>query len=247
MPDSSVRYAFRVVLCRFRNHDTENNKTQPRFTLGPPDSRFFSLGRNGYVVLDMGAQTPIVDIPGNDFVVYEADDGLTEGYYVFVSNGWDGPWQRCDSAGGTAFFDLTGTGLSEARYVRITDDADFTTGQHAGFDLDAVQSFSPIGVEEQEIYTGKERSQVMLVPNPFRNSTTVLFPVGSKQSIVGSVKIYDVAGCLVKQLNHPTIQQSNQTTWDGTDEAGRAVSAGLYFITASISGQTVTKKVIFVK
>lgn len=246
-PDSSVRYAFRVVLCCFQNHDTDNNKTRPRFTLGPPDSQPFSLGRNGYIVLDMGAQTPIVDISGNDFIVYEADDGLTEGYYVYVSNGWEGPWLRCDSAGGTAFFDLAGTGLSEARYVRIIDDADFTTGQYAGFDLDAVQSFSPIGVEEQETRTGEEQLQVMLVPNPFRNSTTVLFPVASKQYTVGSIEIYDVSGRLIKQLNCPTMEQSSHIVWDGIDEAGHAVSAGLYFVKVSISGHVVTKKVIFVR
>lgn len=259
VPDSSVRYAFRVILCRFRNHDTQDNKTPPRHALGPPDSQFFSLGQNGYVILDMGAETPIVDISGDDFIVYEGDDGTTEGYYVYVSNSWEGPWQLCNSAVGTAFFDLAGTGLSEARYVRIVDDADFTTGQYAGFDCDAVQSFSPVGVAEQEVYTGEEQLQAMLFPNPFRNSITVLFPVGSRQYVpqsenprsedgtVGSLEIYDVSGRLIKQWNYPTMERSNQIVWDGTDEAGHAVSAGIYFVKVSVSGHAVTNKVVFVR
>jgi len=245
-PDSSVRYAFRVVLCRFRNHDTDNNKTRPRFALGPPDAQFFSLGQNGYVVLDMGAQTPVVDVPGNDFAVYEADDGVIDGYYVYVSNSWEGPWLWCDSTGGTAFFDLAVTGLSEARYVRIVDDADITTGPYAGFDLDAVQSFSSIGITE-EVHTGEEQLHITLAPNPFRNSITLLCPVGSKQFSVVGIDIFDVGGRLIKQFDYPTIVQSNQIVWDGTDETGHTVPRGLYFIQIDLSGNVVTKKVVFVK
>lgn len=246
-PDSSVRYAFRAVLCRFRNHDTENNKTRPRHALGPPDSQFFALGQNGYVVLDMGAETPIVDISGDDFIVYEGDDGLAEGYYVYVSNSWEGPWQLCGSAAGTAFFDLVGSGLSEARYVRIVDDADYTTGQYAGFDCDAVQSFSPIGIAEQEAYTGEDEFAVTLVPNPFLNRIAMRFPVGSRQYGVGSIEIYDVSGRLIKQWNYPTMEQSNQIVWDGTNQAGHAVSAGIYFVKVSVDGHTVIKKAVCIR
>jgi hypothetical protein len=247
VPDSSARYAFQVVLCRFRNHDTDDNKTRPRYALGPPDSQFFSLGQNGYIVLDMG-ETPIVDIPGNDFVVYEGDDGLVEGYYVYVSNSWTGPWLRCDSAGGTASFDIASTGLSEARYIRVIDDADYTSGQYAGFDCDAVQSFSPIGIEEQEVCTSEEQWSFNLSPNPFRNSTVVLFPASSRQHTVGKLNIFNITGQLVRSFDPlPYAPSATQIVWDGTDDAGKAVPAGVYFVQCSSGEQTRVAKAVLLR
>jgi hypothetical protein len=145
-PDSSYRYAFRVVLCRYEEHAEQGNKTQPRSALGAPDDQFFSLGQDGYIVLDMGPNTPIQNSPGYDFTVYEGNDNTSEGYEVFVSNDWNGTWHSCGSATGTASFDLTAAGVAAARYVRIVDDGNATSGQYAGFDLDAIQATPPANV-----------------------------------------------------------------------------------------------------
>jgi flagellar hook assembly protein FlgD len=61
-----------------------------------------------------------------------------------------------------------------------------------------------------------------------------------------------VTGRLVKQYNNKTIQQSNHITWDGTDERGRRVCEGIYFIrftTTSIDAiyATQTEKVVLLK
>ncbi len=138
--DSTYLYAFRVVLCGYSRHAEDSNKTRPRFALGLADNRFFSLGREGFIVLDMGRNTPIRNSSGYDFTVYEGDDGNDEGYEVFVSDTWDGTWHSCGHATGTSNFDLSAAGLSEARYVKIVDDGNSTSGQYAGFDLDAVKS-----------------------------------------------------------------------------------------------------------
>ena len=53
VPDSTFLYAFRIVLCRYVEHAEQGNKTQPRFALGAPDNQFFSLGQNGFVVVDI--------------------------------------------------------------------------------------------------------------------------------------------------------------------------------------------------
>ncbi|MGD9379871.1 MAG: M14 family zinc carboxypeptidase, partial [candidate division WOR-3 bacterium] len=143
VPDSSYLHAYRVVLCRYAEHAEQGNKTQTRFALGAPDNQFFSLGQDGFVVVDMGPDTPIHNSPGHDFTVYEGNDNADEGYEVFVSDNWTGTWQSCGSATGTADFDLSTAGLSVARYVRIVDDGSATSGQYAGFDVDAVQALPP--------------------------------------------------------------------------------------------------------
>ena len=143
-PDSTYLHAFKPVLCRYANHAEQLNKTRPRAALGPPDGLFFSLGQNGFVVLDMGTDTPIHNSPGDDFTVYEGDDGTNEGYEVLASDDWDGPWSSCGTATGTASFDLSTAGLSEARYIRINDDGSSSSGQYVGFDVDAIQGTPPI-------------------------------------------------------------------------------------------------------
>jgi hypothetical protein len=143
VPDSTFLYAFRVVLCRYVEHAEQGNKTQPRFALGVPDNQFFSLGQNGFIVVDIGSNTPIHNSPGFDFTVYEGNDNTDEGYEVFVNNDWFGTWQSCGSATGTADFDLSTAGLSVARYVKVVDDGSSSSGQYAGFDLDAIQVTPP--------------------------------------------------------------------------------------------------------
>ena len=146
VPDTTYYYAFRVVLCRYAEHAEQSNRTQPRTALGPDDGAFFSLGENGYLVLDMGLQSSISNTPGTDITVYEGDDGVTEGYEVFVSTDWDGPWSSCGSATGTDSFDLSVTGLNQARYVKIVDDGSASSGRSAGFDVDAVKGTPPVDI-----------------------------------------------------------------------------------------------------
>lgn len=99
----------------------------------------------------------------------------------------------------------------------------------------------PIGVEESQ--TPVRAFSVNAKPNPFKDKTDISFRVGTRQfnalsswnetprsrDRTGSIRIYDVAGQLVKQFSHSTIQQSNRVTWDGKDDAGDDVPAGIYY------------------
>jgi flagellar hook assembly protein FlgD len=62
-----------------------------------------------------------------------------------------------------------------------------------------------------------------------------------------SVTIYDVTGRLVKQWNNPTIQQSSYIIWDGTDDVGRTVPAGVYFVQLKNAGTFIRKKVVMLR
>jgi hypothetical protein len=56
----------------------------------------------------------------------------------------------------------------------------------------------------------------LIGPNPFRTSVAFQAP--------GAVRVHDAAGRLVRTLARGT------STWDGADDAGRALPAGLYFM-----------------
>jgi hypothetical protein len=117
-----------------------HNITLTPWSLGPVDGRFTSIGKDGEVIYDMGYLTPIVDDTGEDFTIYEGDDGNPdEGFYVYVSNDYKGPWTLIANGSGTDSFDISSFGTS-ARYVRIVDDGDgILTEPTPGFDVEAIE------------------------------------------------------------------------------------------------------------
>ncbi len=88
-----------------------------------------------------------------------------------------------------------------------------------------------------------------ITPNIFHNYTTISYslpPVSGQQSAL-SLKIYGVGGRLVKQFNLLTNQPVNQITWDGRDEAGISLGAGVYFCRLTAGEYKRTEKLLIVK
>ena len=234
VPNSNWLYAFRVVLCRYAQHAQQSNKTQPRYALGAEDNIFFSLGQGGYIVLDMGPETPIANITGNDFTVYEGNDGTAEGYTVYAGNNWNGPWYNCGTATGTQSFDLTTAGLSAARYIRIVDDGSSSSGPYAGFDLDAIKSFSTVGVSEFSQTSEPKASFLEVKPNPFKEKLIIRYIIQDTRYTIQDInlKIFDVSGRVVKSFNLESCIMNHESAifWDGKDDSGRRLPAGVYFV-----------------
>ena len=253
MPDSNYQHAFKVVITRFADHDILNNKTQPRHALGPADSIGFSLGQSGYIVLDMGVNSPITDSPGDDFTIFEADDGTDEGYEVYASNDWKDAWLSCGTATGTASFDLAAAGTIEARYLRIVDDGNYTTGQYAGFDLDAIHAGHPTGIAENQLL----EKTCMLInfsvsPNPCRHGTVIRYQIPEVLAFDASVSVnlslYDATGRLVRDLINDT-QAPGQyvVNWDGKNNNSHELPAGIYFARMSTGVHEQYDKIILLR
>jgi hypothetical protein len=142
-------YAFKYAVANIPDQlsNPTHNVTLTPWALGPIDGKYTSIGKGGEVILDMGSLTPIVNGAGDDFTVYEGDDGIAnEGYGVFVSNDYRGPWTSLGNGNGTQSFDIATFG-SSARYVRIIDDDDGNlTDPTAGFDLEAIEAAQIQGV-----------------------------------------------------------------------------------------------------
>ncbi len=135
--------AFEVVAVNQRDPQNNfDNVTAPFQALGPADGVPCSLGAEGWIVLDLGAGHEVHDGPGVDLLVTEAavpGDMLPENYQVFVGD-VDSQTVLVASGQGTTGFDLAGTGVSSARFVRIVDASGAApTGAYPGMDLDAVR------------------------------------------------------------------------------------------------------------
>jgi hypothetical protein len=82
-------------------------------------------------------------------------------------------------------------------------------------------------------------------PNPFNPQTKIALdmPVASDWSI----KIYNVAGQLVKEFSGYAEAGKHEVTWNGTDSNGQTVASGIYFYKAQAGAFSATKKMVLMK
>ncbi len=86
-------------------------------------------------------------------------------------------------------------------------------------------------------------------PNPFgRSGTTISYQVGGSGSVPVSLKIYNIAGQLVKTLvnDHKTPGRYN-AAWDGRSDKDQKVSAGIYIYRLQAGEKNITKKMVLIK
>ncbi|GAB4315177.1 MAG: hypothetical protein Kow00127_06440 [Bacteroidales bacterium] len=134
-------YAWRLPASQIPGNNYSDEGWTPG-VIGAPDGVRYSIGKNGWCVLDM--QFPVIDGEGNDVVVYE-EDSSPEGYTLFAGETIDGPWVSLGQGTGTQEFDLAGSGLTAVQFFKIVDDGDGSaTASDAGFDLDAIEGISQI-------------------------------------------------------------------------------------------------------
>jgi hypothetical protein len=119
-----------------------------------------------------------------------------------------------------------------------------------------------LGVEE-----GANRQLVMsnrqlsVYPNPFTHNTVIQFVVRSWEFVDEkplTLKIHDLSGRLVRSFdltNHQSPFSSeggsasggNQIAWDGRDDSGKQVAAGIYFCGVEVGEFKVTKKLTILR
>ena len=82
-------------------------------------------------------------------------------------------------------------------------------------------------------------------PNPFNLNTNVSFalPVDSKVSL----KLYNIAGQLVKAYGGVFEAGNHTITWDGTNTKGATVASGIYFYKLVAGDYSCTKKMVLTK
>jgi len=82
-------------------------------------------------------------------------------------------------------------------------------------------------------------------PNPFNPYTNLTFTLPN--AVAYSMKIYNVAGQLVRSYEGMGIAGLNVVTWNGKDDAGKDVSSGVYFYRLVAGQYNAIKKMILLK
>lgn len=83
-------------------------------------------------------------------------------------------------------------------------------------------------------------------PNPSKDGTSISFDL--KAPATTSVRIYNIKGQIIRTLmENNTLQGKQNVTWDGKDQSGRKVTAGIYFAKISADKYYTIQKLIIMK
>jgi hypothetical protein len=114
-----------------------------------------------------------------------------------------------------------------------------------------IEFFGVPGIEEEK---ETEISLFQNYPNPFNQVSGVRFQVSGTHAsrfTPYALRIYDLSGRPIKTLDMETERQGEgenvtlSTTWDGKDEAGKRVPAGIYFCRLRIGENHFCRKLVF--
>jgi PKD repeat protein len=216
---------YRIVSSRIPG----NNNSDPGITwnvIGQPDNLYYSIGKNGWVVIDM--QDMIFDGPGPDIMVFEGD-ASQEGFTFYAGETMDGPWHSMGDGNGTTEFDFENCSISEARYFKVEDDGDGSANAlGAGFDLDAIQALSSITgpyiiMEGYVVDDAAGNNNGQLDPGETADFIITLKNVGTESA-------YNISGTLTCTDPHITVltqapQNYGNIAVNGTAEQSYTVSA----------------------
>jgi hypothetical protein len=86
-------------------------------------------------------------------------------------------------------------------------------------------------------------------PNPFLQMTDIRYLIPSTGNATPTLKIYDVSGRLVRDFSKQLSVIGHQASvqWDGTDQNGRRVANGVYFVNLESTGSQQQTKVVLLK
>jgi hypothetical protein len=102
------------------------------------------------------------------------------------------------------------------------------------------------GVQNKPDKTSPPSFAFSVVPNPFVKLTRIDYTL--PEQILVEIVIYDVSGRKVKMLVSETKNPGYYSTiWNGTDDTGREVSSGVYFVRLESNGLKLQEKILLLK
>ena len=169
--------------------------------------------------VDFGADI-VTHMQGLNTVVEGIDAGYVSGDLVITAEMWGG-----SPNGGE--FGVSGTTIDIAAAV--------TQGARGRDELVAVNAVPD------------EFALTAIYPNPFTQSTSIAYQLAEDREV--SIEIYSITGQRVRVLMDGNQMPAGywQSVWDGSDDGGRPLAAGVYMIRFQAEGYMKVGKVVLVK
>jgi hypothetical protein len=109
----------------------------------------------------------------------------------------------------------------------------------------------PTGISETTGFVTVPLSYIAVSPNPFTRQTQVRFMIHDTGCMIQetALRIYDATGRLVRSFYRESsiMDHGSVVSWDGTDDTGRRLPAGVYLLAIPDSAGTRTIPVVFLR
>jgi len=199
---------------------------------------FEATGDNTYEIIDT------LILPGGDYEGGYSDAGDVDGDSIpeIVLEARQNVFIIKASGNDSFYVWDTLPGNVSGSSVRVTNDIDGNGLNEiviSGNDETRIYEYDAGGVEETAGRLTPDALSLEVYPNPFFNRLTIKFQIPNF-----SLKIYDATGRLVRQWDYQTMRQCDEIVWDGTDDSGHKLPAGVYFCCLETNEFTVTKKIV---
>ena len=136
--------------------------------------------------------------------------------------------------------DLIGGGSGDGRVLRLTAASDYAGGgsdvAHAAFDVSGGGASAPT----RAVLIGNS-------PNPARPFTRITFVLPATRAEKVVLDVFDAAGRRVRRFERGFTPGTNEVDWDGTDERGQNLRAGLYFYRLDVGRDRFTRRMALVR
>ncbi len=183
-----------------------------------------STNNGGYVTYS-GASFAIPHVTGGVALFCDKDSALTVAdlYYLFRA--------YCDEPAGGGTYPNNNYGWGRINLWR------------------AMQAIT--GIEEAGSLTDAKLS-LAVCPTISRGNIQITYRAGIRSAIQfggegSGLRIYDITGCLVKDLSSFVSRPSSSILWLGDDDEGRAVPAGVYFVKLACGTDQITEKAVILR
>ncbi|HEY3215760.1 MAG TPA: FlgD immunoglobulin-like domain containing protein, partial [Candidatus Eisenbacteria bacterium] len=155
-----------------------------------------------------------------------ADPGFTPGPSNLVHSTTATSWTDASFTGGTVYYKLTAV--------------DFSGNESA-------PASTSITVGVGDVNLPARFALHAIAPNPVRERAVLAYDVPAAGGAV-RLGLYDVGGRLVRSLvDGPQTPGQKSVAWDGRDDLGHALAAGMYFVRMRAVGFTQVRKFVMTR
>ena len=181
-------------------------------------------------MIEYAFQPDTVRINPGDSVIWANNGAFLHSSTSGVSPVWDSLWESGDMAHGATFVHGFATDGTFPYFCR----------HHYFSGMKGVVVVGTGGGASESPDGNGAGLKLAAFPSPFRSGTTISYLLPKPGP--AAIAVVDAAGRVVRTLG--IAHQASTVSWDGRDDAGRALSPGVYFVRLSTTSGTTNAKVL---